>query len=150
MRKVLGAVLAAVTALAIGTPARSAAQTIREPTTFFVSAPFCFPDDSLIQVDGTAVITVVGEGTRLIEAAIVANGATGVDTGQTYRVNFGFSGVFPHETGQSHTTDRLTIVGPDGQVLISRVITVFRFNFNTGDIQVDFDLHILKCKGAPA
>lgn len=28
-------------------------------------------------------------------------------------------------------------------VLISRVIAVFRFNFDRGEIQVDFNLHIL-------
>lgn len=144
MRKVTLAALAAVLCVLVGSPAMAQAEVTKEPTTFFTSAPFCFPEDDLIEIQGVATSTILDQGTKLIRVAIVANRAIGQDSGQVYHVSFGFSGVFPPGGGVT-STDRMTMSQPGGPVLISRVISVVKFVH--GELQIDFENRILRCVG---
>ena len=141
MKRLLIVAFSIAAVLGLSVPRASAAEVIFEETQFQVGAPFCF-DEAIV---GTGTVRIVQN--EVASVVTFANFTTvGVDTGDRYRVSFGFSATFPPQEFIVSTVDRLVIVDPDGNKLVSRTIT--HFSFVNGGPLIDIEIQSSKCIGS--
>jgi hypothetical protein len=153
MRKLIIAAVTGTLALAIAAPAQAdPAQVVKEESTFFVGST-CFSPVESIEVDTTfiSVNQTTAQGNQIIKVTATGSVGTGVDSGKTYRVNFGFGTVIvngddPGTGGFNSIDNRLTIIDTETHTtLVARVITNFRFI--QGVPTFTHELDVLKCVG---
>jgi hypothetical protein len=153
MRKLIMAAVTGAFALALTAPASAdPAQVVKEESTFFVGST-CFDPAESIEVTTTFIIVnqTTAEGNEIIKVTNTGSTGTGVDTGKTYYVNFGFGTVIvngddPGTGGFNAINTRLTIVDPETHTtLVARDIVGFRFIQGVPTFTHDVDVQ--KCVG---
>jgi hypothetical protein len=154
MRKLVGVLLALGLLFAAGPAQAVTVEHIKQDTTSFVLAQFCFGDD-LIQIDSTLIITTVTNDngtTKLTRIKEVASTAVGLDSGDVYHASSTFGGPSQGGTGLPEggftSLQTQTITKPGGPTLISRTVWVFRFV--QGEIKIDQLRQTLECRGRAA
>jgi hypothetical protein len=112
-------------------------EVIAEEITFIVSSS-CF--DEAVVATGTAHIVTSDVAIVVTIGHVIAVGS---NSGETFRVAFGFSATFPPQEFIANTMDRLVIVDPDGNRQISHVTT--HVSFVNGHVRIDIEHHTDRC-----